>query len=495
MTTNQTADIQTAVQLALGKAPTRAPRRERPKVSTDEEIRAIGTELKGFKTFTTIVPALFIWTSPTGHKSFRFDYQTAQGVNKTPTVGAFGKFTLAMAVGAFENARKLLAQGECPRTAQLQKRARALATLADEFADWFPAYAPTVSKKYATRTQNVFRHMRMNELRDRRLSALDMPTVLDFAKRMEVAQSKGYAREAVHLIDKLYEHARAAGRHTGDNPAHGVVDRLTPRDSQPFEALQLEQLPLYFADLADAGRAKKKKLQTLLALQILPYITVRQSVLRVSEWSWISWDGPNGAMLTVPAFTEGTKQRTTEKRADKRGKAYASYLVPLSRQVVALLRKLQLETGAGKYLFPGYKGRGHTAERPISEGRWLNCLRKMGWDGSTETRGAITVHGFRALFATNARLRYCITRKEEHALEFQQDHKLTEGVAANYTHDSRGSHRGLLIAERVQLMQWWANEVDAVLAHKGDGLPGSRSDAAAAFAAREWNAASATVNV
>jgi integrase len=483
MTTNQTADIQTAVQMALGHATTKAPRRERPRVSTDEEIRALGTELKGYKTFTTVVPALYVFTSPTGHKSFRFDYQTAQGVNKTHTLGGFGKLTLAMAVGGYESARALLMSGDCPRAAQLKTRASKMSTLADEFADWFPNYSATVSKPYATRTRAVFQSRRMDELRTRRVSGLDMPTVLQFAKRCEVAQSKGYAREVVHLIDKLVEHARAAGRHTGDNPAKGVVDRLTRRDSQPFHALQLEQLPQYFADLDAANKARRVKLQTVLALRILPYITVRPSVLRNAEWSWINWDA---ALLTVPAFVEGTKQRVTEMRADKRGKAYADYLVPLSRQVLALLRQLQLETGAGRFLFPGYKGRGNAAERPVSEGRWLNCLRNLGYTQDDETRGAVTIHGFRALFATSSKARYCITNVEKDALEFQQDHKLTEGVTMHYTHDARGSHRGLLMPQRAALLQWWANEIDRVLNHVGPGLPVSRADAAAAFASRQF---------
>ena len=89
-------------------------------------------------------------------------------------------------------------------------------------------------------------------------------------------------------------------------------------------------------------------------------------------------------------------------------------------------------------------GRGHTEFHPISEGTWLQRLRALGWDGSTPERGAITVHGFRALFATTAYTRYIVTRAEEHALEFQQDHKLTEGVRAHYTRDRDGSHRGLL---------------------------------------------------
>jgi integrase len=195
--------------------------------------------------------------------------------------------------------------------------------------------------------------------------------------------------------------------------------------------------------------------------------------------------------MLVPAFTPGTKQRTTERRMDRRGKNYAPYRVPLSRQVVALLRELQALTGSGKYLFPNFKGRGKGAERCISEGGWLSRIRGMGWDGASPERPAITVHGFRALFATAAYTRYVVTRVEEHALEFQQDHKLTEGVRKNYTRDADGSHRGLLLTQRAALMQWWADELDAVLA-LGSGAPlqQSRAELAAAFTSRQMNSQS-----
>jgi integrase len=489
MTTNQTADVQTAVQNALAAA-TKAPRRERARVSTDEEIRQLRTELKGYKTFTTLVPALHVFTSPTGYKSFRFDYQTAQGVNKTHTLGGFGKLTLAMAVAGYEKARAQLMAGECPRAAQLIQRAATLTTVADEFAAWFPRYSTTVGDAYATRTRQLMESAEMKPMAARRLTSVERHEVLAFAQACEVTRSGSFAREAVRLLEKLFQNALLHGRCKGANPADGVVENLTQRDSQPWEALQLDQLPLFFADVDDANRAQKKKLQTLLALQLLPYMTVRPSVLRNSEWSWISWDGPNGAMLNVPAFVEGTKQRRTEQRADKRGKSYAAYHVPLSRQVVAILRKLQAETGAGRFLFPGYKGRGHTAERPISEGRWLNAMRKMGWDGTTAERGAITVHGFRSLFATAAYTRYVVTRVEEHALEFQQDHKLTDGVRAHYTRDKNGSHRGLLLPQRAALLQWWADEVDAVRAGTAAADDQTRAAIAAAFASRQFNAQS-----
>jgi hypothetical protein len=488
MTNMQSTAIQTAVRNAI-----RAPRRERPRVSTDEEIRSLGTELKGYRTFVTQVQHLHIWTSPTGCKSFRFEYQNKAGAAKTHTLGKFGKWTLAMALDAYEIERKRLDNGECPRVAQLAIRANNLATVAELFADWFPRYKTQVVEDFATRTQALLDSDDFAVMRTRRLASIKRREILKYAQEMEVTRSQGYAREAVHLLGKLYEHAQAHHDFTGANYAKDVVKHLTPRDSQHFIALQLEQLPLYFADL-DAN-VRRMKATTALALAILPYITVRPSVLRHGEWSWIRWDDPTGPTMHVPAFTEGTKQRRKKKRADGRGKHHVAYRIPLSTQVVSLLRQLQELTGSSPFLFPGYKS--HKKPGPdkcISEGRWLAALRRMGWTADDETRGAITVHGFRALFATTARDRYCISNTESHALEFQQDHILAEGVMRNYTHDKNGSHRGLLLPQRVKLMQWWANEVDMVRARQGQPLLPSRTELAADYASRQLDAISPQVN-
>jgi len=486
MTNMQTTEVQNAVRTALAIT-TKQPRRVRAKISTDAEIRALGTELKPYKNFFAQVPFLHVFVSPTGCKSFRFDYQTSAGTNKTHTIGKFGPFTLAMALDAYEIERARLAAGECPRAAQLETRVNTMTTVAEIFAAWFPKFKTQVVADFAQRTQAVFDSKDFAPLRTRRLAGLKRTEILAFAQAAEVSRSQGFARESIHLLAKLYEHAAAHTDFTGANYARDVVKHLTPRDSQHFTALQLDQLATYFADL-DAN-VKRMKPSTALALRILPYITVRPSILRHAEWSWIKWDDKNGPTMYVPAFVRGTKQRAKTQRDDKRGKHYAPYRIPLSAQVVSLLRQLQeLNANASDFLFPGYKS--HKKPGPdkcISEGRWLAALRRMGWTADDTSRGAITVHGFRSLFATAANERYCITQVETHALEFQQDHQLTEGVRKHYTRDADGSHRGLLLPQRVKLMQWWANEVDAVLAANGAQLPKSRAERAAEYASREFD--------
>lgn len=472
MTRNQSPAVAAAVAAAL-----KPKRARRVPVASDQDVRDLPTENTAYKNGTARGGGLVVYVTPKGAKSFRFNYTHANGAGKTHTLGVFGKINYAQAVALFDEAADRLTNGEDIREAQLAARRRTRATLADEFAEWFPRYSRTVCTDYAEKTRALAESPDLAPLLAKRLGAVDMPALLKFVRAGELTRSLSFAYDVVHLLDKLYEHARAEGRHRGDNPARGAVKFLKPRDSQHWTALQLGQLPQYFADLS-SPRFRKT---TRLALLLLPYLTLRPSVLRFARWSWIAWDHAAGPMMIVPPFSQGTKQRTTDKREDKRGKAYVPYLVPLSRQVVALLRELQATTGATPYLLPGAPARGTTAVRPVSVASWLMALRRMGWDGSTEARPAITVHGFRALFATSATERYCVTRKDEHALEFQQDHKLTGGVRAHYTRDANGSHRGLLIAERVALMQWWADEIDVVVAADGSSLPPSRADRVAAL--------------
>lgn len=465
---------------AIAQAITKALRAASTEITTDEQVRALPTRTKGYKAF--LGRGLYVFVSPSGTKSFRFNYKNANGAAQTHTLGKFGKLTLQMAQRMFDQARDALDAGECIRAQQSDARSRARATLADAFRHWFPVFSTRVCAEYAARTQRLMQSDDLAPLMAKQLTALDFRAVRKFCRGLEVTRSPSGAREAAHALDQIFEHAREEGLYTGENPAHRVAAKLTRYDGQHWEALQLEHVPQYFADLATLAQASATQAEILLALRLLPYLTLRPSVLRFSEWSWINWDQ---SLLSVPAFTPGTKQRTTERRVDQRGKNYAPYRVPLSRQVVALLRELQALTGRGKYLFPNFKARGKT-ERPVSEGGWLSRIRGMGWDGESAARPAITVHGFRALFATSAYTRYVVTRMEEHALEFQQDHKLTDGVRKNYTRDAHGSHRGLLLTQRAALMQWWADELDTVLAlGPGAQLRQSRAEMAAAFVSQK----------
>jgi integrase len=69
-------------------------------------------------------------------------------------------------------------------------------------------------------------------------------------------------------------------------------------------------------------------------------------------------------------------------------KMKSPHIVPLSNQVVELLKELQKYTGEGKYLFP----RLQSTNKPISDTTINAALRRLGY-GTDE----MCAHGFRAM--------------------------------------------------------------------------------------------------
>jgi len=67
------------------------------------------------------------------------------------------------------------------------------------------------------------------------------------------------------------------------------------------------------------------------------------------------------------------------------------HAVPLSAQVIELLRQLHSLSNAGPFLFPAF----HTTRRCMSENTLNSALRRLGYGGDE-----MTSHGFRAVAST-----------------------------------------------------------------------------------------------
>lgn len=77
-------------------------------------------------------------------------------------------------------------------------------------------------------------------------------------------------------------------------------------------------------------------------------------------------------MWTIPA----QREPIPDVRYSERGaKMKTPHLVPLSKQVVTVLKQLKLLSGNGELLFPG----DHDPRKPMSENTINKALRGMGW--------------------------------------------------------------------------------------------------------------------
>lgn len=150
-----------------------------------------------------------------------------------------------------------------------------------------------------------------------------------------------------------------------------------------------------------------------MAMRLSPHVLLRPGELRQAEWTDIDFDE---AIWFIPA---------------ERMKMRRPHRVPLSRQVIAMLRELHEHMHWWKYLFPCLrKPRKAMSKNAVNQG-----LRKLGY-----TIEQMTAHGFRAMAVT------LLNEWNPDAIERQLAHVDTNQVRRAYA-------RGEYWDERVRMMQ------------------------------------------
>ncbi|EFH4006560.1 TPA: tyrosine-type recombinase/integrase, partial [Escherichia coli] len=199
-------------------------------------------------------------------------------------------------------------------------------------------------------------------------------------------------------------------------------------------ALELSRLP----ELLSRIDSYKGQPVTRLAVMLNLLVFIRSSELRYARWSEIDIDN---SMWTIPAEREPLPGVKFSHRGSK---MRTPHLVPLSKQVVAILAELQTWAGENGLIFTG----AHDPRKPISENTVNKALRVMGYDTTQDVCG----HGFRAM-ACSALIESGLWSRD--AVERQMSHQERNGVRAAYIH--KAEH----LEERRLMLQWWADFLDA----------------------------------
>ncbi len=142
-----------------------------------------------------------------------------------------------------------------------------------------------------------------------------------------------------------------------------------------------------------------------------------------SHWSFIDFDN---AIWEIPP--EIMKSRRP-------------HIVPMSRQVIALLEYIKPISGHGQYIFPG---RSDTT-KPISENSVLGVIRRIGYEGRASG------HGFRHQMSTIL---------NEHGFD-------PDLIERQLAHVDRNKIRGIYnhaqyLDKRREMMQWYADYIDSL---------------------------------
>lgn len=366
---------------------------------------------------------LHLLIRPNGSKLWRLSYRFA-GKQKTLALGAYPIISLAEARGARDAAKKLLAHGVDPSAQRKIDRQIEQAEAESSFR--------AVAEELISKLEREGRaHVTITKKRwlldfafpafgDRPVAQITARELLALLREIERRGLYETAKRLRSTCGMVFRYAIATGRAERDPSAdlrgaltsHQVVHRATIVE------------PAGIGALLRAIDGFEGQPTTRAALQLAPLVFVRPGELRHAEWKEFDLDA---ALWSIPA----TKMKMRR-----------PHRVPLARQSLAILRKLQEITGTCRWLFPSVR----TVARPISENTLNASLRRLGYELE-----AMSTHGFRAMAATRLNE---MGRWNPDAIERQLAHQEANAVRRAYTHGAE------YWSERVAMMHAWADYLD-----------------------------------
>ncbi|XOB60908.1 tyrosine-type recombinase/integrase [Campylobacterota bacterium DY0563] len=161
---------------------------------------------------------------------------------------------------------------------------------------------------------------------------------------------------------------------------------------------------------------------TKYALLLSVHSAQRQGSIISAKWEHIDFDKK---LWIIPA---------------ERMKMKREHILPLSNQVIQILKELKRHTGNEIYLFPNSQHK----NRHMSNNTVNNALRKMGY-----TKEQIVAHGFRAMFST-----ICNDNISEHNISYEFIEKALAHQEKNEVREVYNRAKNL--KEIGKLMEWYS---------------------------------------
>ena len=384
---------------------------------TDAKLRTLKTPGKHFDG-----AGLYLEVTSAGGRYWRLKYRHG-GKEKRLSFGVYPRVSLKEARERAIEARSVLAVGDDPgaqRKAEKAKTAREFVnTLEAVTRDWLDHQASrwahvTMQRITASLEGHIF-----PTLGAKPLASVRPADLRDAVKRIEATGAGDQAARVMQRMKAVFRWA-ATNERIESNPMVDLVpsEILKPRQVTHRLALADRDLPEFLAKL----EGYEGDPHTVCALRLLMLTATRPGEVRGAHWAEFDM---GAALWTIPA---------------ERMKMRAEHRVPLSRQALAVLSTMRPLSGDRELVFPSP----FYPSKSLSENTFNSALARMGY------KGTATAHGFRALFSTVAN--ECGWNPD--VIERQLAHEERNGVRAAY-------HRSTYMKDREQLLQWWADYLDA----------------------------------
>ncbi|HAS8513535.1 TPA: tyrosine-type recombinase/integrase [Vibrio parahaemolyticus] len=357
---------------------------------------------------------------PNGTKSWRFVYKSpATGKRGNMTLGIYPRLSIANARKKAEGYRELVALDIDPKHHKREEKEKSEAihqhTLFNVSHNWIERKKSEVTEDYA---KDIWRSFELHVFPTLSSQPISMITAQSVIETLKVVEAKGSLETVRRLTQRLNEvmvYAMNCGLLQA-NPISNILAAFKKPTKQNMKKLESNELPALMNALANASI--KRSTRCLIEFQL-------HTMTRPNEAAGAKW-----AEFDLLERVWLIPKERMKKRKEHR--------IPLTEEVINLLKTMRAMNGNSEYVFPSIKD----PKKPMHSQTANMALKRMGF------KDRLVSHGMRAMAST-------ILNENGH------DFVLVEAALAHAIGDStqRSYNRTDYLERRRDLMDWWSKHI------------------------------------
>lgn len=385
---------------------------------------------------------LFLYVAINGTKSWHFRYMWRKKEARI-SLGTYPEVSLKEAREQRDKARECVANGVDPRNHRKEEATNGALTFGTFAQEWKVkklkklGSRPSKELKHGGRQGievQIDRYMRLDilpKIGHKALVDITRADLLGIQESIEKRKAYSIAEKVRGWLNEIFRSAVAMSI-IDSNPAADLdVIAIPYRRNNHNPHLEISEMPELMSKIHHTNATR----QTELGLRLLLLTAVRTVELRYAEWK--QFDLEEG-IWRIPAKDVKQLQRVVLEK-DKKA---PDYIVPLSRQALAIIQELHsYKTLGQRYVLSGRAD----PTKPVSENTLNRALISMGF------KGRLTGHGIRGTISTALN----DFDFDDDWIEAQLSHrgKNKDKVRAAYNHAK-------YIEQRREMMQKWADMLE-----------------------------------
>lgn len=285
------------------------------------------------------------------------------------------------------------------------------------FSAHYETYKKSVEKKTANNRHQIYMLHIQPFIGNIEITDIHVKDLMSVFKKLENDGKTKTVKSAFQIINQVYNYSVVVLECCEFNKVQPLRDFLVRHNGKNHPFLPENRMSALFTEVQKKGGLSKK---CKVAFMLIAYTAVRSNEATQAKWNELDLEN---ATWTIPAT---------------RMKMRREHIVPLSKQVIALLKKWQAESIDSEYVFP--RPNKNQAMRGWSLSR---AITKTKFDKMH------VMHGFRHRFSTSC---YESNLFRDDAIELCLAHK-PSGIKAVY-------NKAQYIDERKEIMQWYADKIE-----------------------------------